>query len=127
MLSFPLRRFIVFNRIPIAAVLLALGLLLGFEVTWWIAWIPMLIAIVMVIAHFMIGPMTLLQVYIEAGDMEGAQKMLARVKEAGVGCTSRCAQPITCSADSFPRPATISNRLKQISSGACCRYDRKGR
>jgi tetratricopeptide (TPR) repeat protein len=80
MLSFPLRKFIVFNRIPIAVVLLALGLLLGFKVTWWIAWIPVLAAILMVVAHFMIGPMTLLQAFIEAGDMEGAQKMLARVK-----------------------------------------------
>lgn len=81
MLSFPLRRFIVFNRIPIAIVLIALGLLLGFKVTWWIAWIPFLIAILLVVAHFMIGPMTLLTGYMELGDMEGAQKMLARVKK----------------------------------------------
>lgn len=81
MLSFPLRRFIVFNRLPIAVVLIALGLLLGFQVTWWVAWIPMLIGALMVVAHFMIGPMTLLQTYIEAGDMEGAQKMLAMVKK----------------------------------------------
>jgi tetratricopeptide (TPR) repeat protein len=80
MMSFPLRRFIVFNRIAIAVVLLALGLLLGFKVTWWIAWIPFLIAILMVVAHFMVGPMTLLQGYMEAGDMEGAQKLLGRVK-----------------------------------------------
>lgn len=80
MMSFPLRRFIVFNRIPIAVVLLAMGLLLGFQVTWWIAWIPFLIAILMIVAHFMVGPMTLLQGYMEAGDMEGAQKLLGRVK-----------------------------------------------
>lgn len=81
MLSFPLRRFIVFNRITIAVVLLALGFLLGFEVTWWVAWIPFLIAVLMIVAHFMIGPMTLLQGYMEAGDFEGAQKMLSRVKK----------------------------------------------
>ena len=80
MMSFPLRRFIVFNRIAIAVVLIALGLLLGFKVTWWIAWIPFLIAILMIVAHFMVGPMTLLQGYMEAGDMEGAQKMLGKVK-----------------------------------------------
>ena len=80
MMSFPLRRFIVFNRIPIAIVLLALGLLLGFKVTWWIAWIPFLVAVLMVVAHIMVGPMTLLQGYMEAGDMEGAQKLLGRVK-----------------------------------------------
>lgn len=77
--NFALRRFIVFNRIPIAIVLLALGFLLGFKATWWIAWIPFLIAILMVVAHFMIGPMTLLQTYMEMGDMEGAQKILGKV------------------------------------------------
>jgi tetratricopeptide (TPR) repeat protein len=34
----------------------------------------------MVAAHFMIGPMTLIQGYVESGDMEGAQKLLAKVK-----------------------------------------------
>ncbi len=79
--NFALRKFIVFNRLPIAVVLLALGFLLGFEVTWWVAWIPILIAILMVVAHFMVGPMTLLQAYMEMGDMEGAQALLGRVKK----------------------------------------------
>lgn len=79
--NFALRRFIVFNRLPIALVLIALGLLLGFKVTWWVAWIPFLIAILMVVAHFMVGPMTLLQTYMEMGDMEGAQALLNRVKK----------------------------------------------
>ncbi len=75
-----IRRFLVFYRIPIAIALLLLGFLLGFEVTWWIAWIPFLLAILMVVAHFLIGPMTLIQNYVEAGDMEGAQRLLDRVK-----------------------------------------------
>jgi tetratricopeptide (TPR) repeat protein len=79
--NFALRRFIVFNRLPLALALIALGLLLGFEVTWWVAWIPFLIAILMVVAHFMVGPMTLLQTYMEMGDMEGAQGLLKRVKK----------------------------------------------
>lgn len=75
-----IRRFIVFYRLPIAAVLMALGLWLGFAVTWWVAWIPMLIAILVVVAHFLVGPMTLIQGYVEAGDMEGAQALMNRVK-----------------------------------------------
>lgn len=75
-----LRRFIVFNRIYIAIVLIALGFWLGFAVTWWIAWIPFLIAVLMVVAYFLIGPMTLIQGYIEQGDMEGAEKMMNKVK-----------------------------------------------
>ena len=74
------RRRFVFYRIPIAIVLLALGFLIGFKVTWWIAWIPFLISILMVVAYFLIGPMTLIQGYMESGDMEGAQKLLAKVK-----------------------------------------------
>lgn len=34
----------------------------------------------MVVAHFMIGPITLIQKHVEDGDIEGAQALLARVK-----------------------------------------------
>jgi len=74
------RKILVFYRIPIAVAMLALGFLIGFKLTWWIAWIPFLIAIVMIAAYFLIGPMTLIQGYMEAGDMEGAQKLLKLVK-----------------------------------------------
>ena len=74
------RRFIVFNRLPLAIVLLGLGLWLGFKVTWWIAWIPLLVAILMVVAHFLIGTMTLIQGVIEAGDMDGAKKLMDKIK-----------------------------------------------
>ena len=74
------RRFLVAYRIPLAIALFALGIYLGIAVTWWIAWIPMLMAIAFVAAYFLIGPMTLIQGYIEEGDMEGAQKLLDTVK-----------------------------------------------
>ena len=74
------RRFIVFYRIPVAVALIALGFWSGFAVTWWIAWIPFLVALVMIAAYFMVGPMTLIQGYMEQGDMEGAQKLLDKVK-----------------------------------------------
>lgn len=75
-----LRRFVVNNRLLLAVVLIGLGIWVGMEVTWWIGWIPILVAILMVVAHFMIGPMTLIQGYVESGDMEGAQKLLDKVK-----------------------------------------------
>ncbi len=75
-----LRRIFVFYRIPIAIAFVALGFLLGFKVTWWIAWIPFLVSAVMITAYFLIGPMTLIQGYMESGDMEGAQKLLKLVK-----------------------------------------------
>jgi tetratricopeptide (TPR) repeat protein len=74
------KRILVFYRIPIAVGLIALGFLLGFKVTWWIAWIPFLVALVMIAAYFLLGPMTLIQSYMDNGDMEGAKKLLSRVK-----------------------------------------------
>ncbi len=74
------RRIFVLYRIPIAIGLIALGFLFGFKVTWWIAWIPFLVSALMITAYFLIGPMTLIQGYMESGDMEGAQKLLATVK-----------------------------------------------
>src|SRR5580704_8420824 len=74
------RRIFVYYRIPIAIALIALGFLAGFKVTWWVAWIPFLVAILMVVAYFMVGPMTLIQGYMESGDMEGAKKLLTKVK-----------------------------------------------
>lgn len=74
------RKIFVFYRIPLAIGFITLGFLLGFKVTWWIAWIPFLVAAVMITAYFLIGPMTLIQGYIESGDMEGAQRLLKLVK-----------------------------------------------
>lgn len=74
------RRILVFYRLPIAIGLIALGFLLGFKVTWWVAWIPFLVAALMIVAYFMVGTMTLIQGYIESGDMEGAQELLKKIK-----------------------------------------------
>jgi len=75
-----IRKILVFYRLPIAALMLILGFVVGFQVTWWIAWIPFLISIVMVVAYFLIGPMTLVQGYMESGDMDGVAKLMKMVK-----------------------------------------------
>lgn len=75
-----MRKIFVFYRLPIAVLMIVLGFVTGFYVTWWIAWIPFLVAIVMVTAYFLIGPMTLIQSYIEAGDMDGVAKLMKMVK-----------------------------------------------
>ncbi len=77
-----LRRFIVLNRLFIAIALIALGVLITIQMKhgFWVSWIFFLVAILMVVAHFMIGPITLIQKHIEDGDVEGAQSLLARVK-----------------------------------------------
>ena len=77
-----LRRILVLYRLPIAAVLIALGVFITIQVKHgiWVSWIIFLLAILMIVAHFMIGPITLVQKHIEAGDFDGAQALLARVK-----------------------------------------------
>ena len=77
-----IRRFIGANLLPIAIVLIGLGFWAGFGMSggWWLAWLPFLIAIIMIAAYIMIGPMMQIQGYIERGDMEGAKKLLDKVK-----------------------------------------------
>lgn len=78
---FALRRFIVLNRLWLAILMIGLGVYLGIEVTWWLGWLPILIGIIMVAAHFLIGPMTILPRYIENGDVEEAQRLINSVKK----------------------------------------------
>ncbi len=40
----------------------------------------MFIAVLMVVAHFMIGPITLMQRFVEEGNVEGAQQLIKKVK-----------------------------------------------
>ncbi len=77
-----LRRIIVLYRLPIAALLIALGVFITIQMNHgiWVSWIFFLIAILMVVAHFMIGPITLIQKHVEDGDIEGAQALIDRVK-----------------------------------------------
>ena len=77
-----LRRFIVLFRLPLAILLIATGVLITMQVKHgiWVSWIFFLIALLMVLAHFMIGPITLIQKHVEDGDIEGAQQLLNRVK-----------------------------------------------
>jgi tetratricopeptide (TPR) repeat protein len=77
-----LRRFIVLCRLPLALAMIAAGVYITVAVKHgiWVSWIFFLLAILMVVAHFMIGPITLIQKHVEDGDLEGAQALLNRVK-----------------------------------------------
>ncbi|HMN32891.1 MAG TPA: hypothetical protein PKA54_05920 [Chitinophagaceae bacterium] len=76
------RKFLVLNRLAIAVFLIVSGLYITFATKngIYVSWIFLLVAILMVVADLMIGPITLIQKYIEDGDFEGAQKLLKRVK-----------------------------------------------
>lgn len=77
---FGFRKFLVQFRIPIGLLFIALGIWSGIEVSWWLGWLPILIGTLTIMAHFMVGPVSLMQKYIEEGDVEGAQNLLKKVK-----------------------------------------------
>lgn len=77
---FALRKFLVKFRIPLGILFIALGIYSGMEVSWWLGWLPILIGLLTIAAHFLVGPVSLMQKYIEEGDVEGAQKLISSVK-----------------------------------------------
>lgn len=77
---FGLRKFLVKFRIPLGLLFIALGVYLIIEVNVWAALLPIIIGILTIIAHFLVGPVSLMQKYIEEGDVEGAKKLLDSVK-----------------------------------------------
>jgi tetratricopeptide (TPR) repeat protein len=76
------RRFVVLYRLPIAIALIALGIFMTIQMKHgiYVSWIFFLVAILMIVAHFMLGPITLMQQFMEAGDIDGAKALLSKVK-----------------------------------------------
>jgi tetratricopeptide (TPR) repeat protein len=63
-------------RLWIGLALLAGAIAVNLTAGFWPSFILYLAAVVLIAGHFFIGPMRLIQEYIEAGDMVGAQKVL---------------------------------------------------
>jgi len=79
---YQVRKFLVLYRLPIGIALLVAGFAVTFGVNkgaYW-SWMLFLIGILMIVTHFLIGPITLVQKYVEAGDVDGAKGLLDRVK-----------------------------------------------
>lgn len=77
---FALRKFLVKFRIPLGILFIAFGIYLIVEVNVWAALLPLIIGILTIVAHFLVGPVSLMQKYIEEGDVDGAKKLLDTVK-----------------------------------------------
>lgn len=70
---------------------LQLGILLGivggltnYLSGFWPAFPIYLVALILVFGHFFFGPLRLIQEYLEAGDMEGAERILGSIKYPGL-------------------------------------------
>ncbi|MDQ2863721.1 MAG: hypothetical protein M3R50_08780, partial [Bacteroidota bacterium] len=63
-------------RLPLGAFFLVLAIVVNIFTGFWPSFILYLIALVLIVGHFVFGPMRLIQGYMESGDMVGAQKVI---------------------------------------------------
>ena len=71
---------IIKYRLYIGLALIAIGVLTNIYAGFWPAFLPYLIGLVLIAGHFFFGPLRLIQEHMEAGDMEGAEKVIATIK-----------------------------------------------
>ncbi|MBS1563762.1 MAG: hypothetical protein JST39_05205 [Bacteroidetes bacterium] len=72
---------IIKYRLYISLVLIALGVFVNtYGHSFWAAFPAYLIGAILLFSHFFFGPLRLIQEYMESGDMEGAEKVLASIK-----------------------------------------------
>ncbi len=68
--------FVIKYRLLLGAVFLIAGIVVNMESSFWPAFVLYLTAAILVVGHFLFGPMRLIQGYMEDGNMEGAQKVI---------------------------------------------------
>ncbi len=67
-------------RLWVGLALIALGAYVNYSAGFWPAFPLYLVGVILIAGHFFFGPLRLIQTYMESGDMEGAQKILASIK-----------------------------------------------
>ncbi|HTJ14867.1 MAG TPA: hypothetical protein VL547_22670 [Dinghuibacter sp.] len=67
-------------RLALGIVLLLAAVGVNLSSGFWPAFVLYFLALICILGHFLIGPMRLVQEYIENGDMEGANKVLSSIK-----------------------------------------------
>jgi tetratricopeptide (TPR) repeat protein len=63
-------------RLPLGLVLLALAIFVNYQAGFWPAFVLYLLALILILGHFLLGPMRLIQDAMEAGDIDGARKIV---------------------------------------------------
>lgn len=71
-------------RLLIGILMLALAIFVHYETSFWPSFILYLIAVVLIVGHFLFGPMRLIQSAMEEGDLEGAKKIVDSIKFPGL-------------------------------------------
>src|SRR6187399_3042320 len=75
---------IIKYRLWIGIVLVALGAYTNYAASFWPAFPLYLVGVILIAGHFFFGPLRLIQEYLEAGDIEGAEKVLDTIKYPGL-------------------------------------------
>jgi tetratricopeptide (TPR) repeat protein len=63
---------------------LAIAVFVNYQTSFWPSFILYLLGAVLVVGHFLFGPMRLIQSYMEEGDMEGAKKIVDGIAFPGL-------------------------------------------
>ena len=71
-------------RLWLGVIFLAAAVFVNYQTSFWPSFILYLIGVVLIAGHFLFGPMRLIQSYMEAGDMEGAKKVVDGIKFPGL-------------------------------------------
>lgn len=67
---------IIKYRFWLGLALLALAIFTHLQTSFWPSFVLYFIAVILILGHFLLGPMRLIQGYMEHGDMEGAKKVV---------------------------------------------------
>ncbi len=75
---------IIRYRLPLGILFLVLAVVTNIYGGFWPAFLPYLLGAVLIFGHFFFGPMRLIQEHMEAGDMEGAEKIINSIRYPGL-------------------------------------------
>src|SRR5258706_7111229 len=71
---------IIKYRLYIGIALIAIGILTNIYSSFWPAFLPYLVGVVLIAGHFFFGPLRLIQEHMEAGGMGGAGQVTSTIK-----------------------------------------------
>jgi len=71
-------------RLILGAILLALAVFVNWQSSFWPSFILYLIAVILILGHFLLGPMRLIQTAMENGDMEEAKRVVEGIRFPGL-------------------------------------------
>ncbi len=75
---------IIKYRLWLGIILLALAIFTNVQAGFWPSFVLYLLAVILIVGHFVFGPMRLIQEHMEAGNLDGAKKVIDSIKFPGL-------------------------------------------